>query len=376
MVKKKIRNPFVYQGYVGPEYFCDRAEETEELISNLRNGRNTVLISPRRIGKTGLIKNSFWHIKQQEKDAICIYIDIFATKNQHDFVELLGTAIAQNVLSREKKAIKHLLEFFGSWRPVFGVDPMTGTPTVSVSIEASQSSMTLKTIFDYLSQSKRQVYVAIDEFQQITCYPEDGIEALLRSYIQLAPNVHFVFSGSKRHLMAQIFNSPERPFYLSTIGMGLQPLHQEIYYDFARRFFEGKNGSFSQDVFQTMYQRFYGVTRSIQLILNRLYETEKHVNKMAQLDEAVHHVVTRNAMQYEVLVTFLSDNQLTLLKAIAKEGCVESPMSTSFMRKYDLPTSSSIKTALDTLQEKDLIYRQESGYIIYDTFFELWLKQL
>ena len=148
MVKKKIKNPFVYQGYVGPEYFCDRAEETEELISNLRNGRNTVLISPRRIGKTGLIKNSFWHIKQQEKDAICIYIDIFATKNQHDFVELLGTAIAQNVLSREKKAIKHLLEFFGSWRPVFGVDPMTGTPTVSVSIEASQSSMTLKTIFD------------------------------------------------------------------------------------------------------------------------------------------------------------------------------------------------------------------------------------
>jgi hypothetical protein len=67
---------------------------------------------------------------------------------------------------------------------------------------------------------------------------------------------------------------------------------------------------------------------------------------------------------------------LSELKAIAKEGCVESPMSTSFMRKYDLPTSSSIKTALDTLQEKDLIYRQESGYIIYDTFFELWLKQL
>lgn len=376
MAKINIKNPFVYQGYVSPDYFCDRTEETEELIKNLQNGRNTVLISPRRIGKTGLIKNAFWHIKQQEKDAICIYIDIFATKNQHDFVELFGTAIAQSVLSREKKAMKHLLEFFGGWRPVFGVDPMTGMPTVSVSIEASHTSMTLKTIFDYLFQSKRQVYVAIDEFQQITYYPEDGIEALLRSYIQFAPNVHFVFSGSKRHLMTRIFNSPERPFYLSTIGMGLLPLHQEIYYDFARHFFEAKNGSLSQDVFQTMYQRFYGVTRSMQLILNRLYETERHVNKMAQLDEAVHHVVTRNAMQYEELITFLSDNQLSLLKAIAKERCVESPMSAAFMKKYDLPTSSSIKTALDTLLEKELLYRQESGYIIYDTFFELWLKQL
>lgn len=104
MAKINIKNPFVYQGYVSPDYFCDRTEETEELIKNLQNGRNTVLISPRRIGKTGLIKNAFWHIKQQEKDAICIYIDIFATKNQHDFVELFGTAIAQSVLSREKKS--------------------------------------------------------------------------------------------------------------------------------------------------------------------------------------------------------------------------------------------------------------------------------
>ena len=199
---QKPRNPFVYQGYISPEYFCDRTEETEELIANLQNGRNTVLISPRRIGKTGLIKNTFY---QQEKDARCLYIDIFATKNQHDFVQLLGTAIAQEVLSKERKAVKRLLEFFGSWRPVFSTDPMTGQPTVSVSIQPTLTEVTLKNVFDYLKQSKCEVYIAIDEFQQITNYPDPGIEALLRSYIQFAPNVHFVFSGSKRHLMSQIF---------------------------------------------------------------------------------------------------------------------------------------------------------------------------
>ena len=75
----KLWNPFVYQGYVSPDYFCDRITETKELIANLQNGRNTVLISPRRMGKTGLIQNAFWQLKKAEKNVICIYIDIFTT---------------------------------------------------------------------------------------------------------------------------------------------------------------------------------------------------------------------------------------------------------------------------------------------------------
>lgn len=272
--------------------------------------------------------------------------------------------------------MKRLLEFFGSWRPVFSADPMTGLPTVSVSIESSQSEMTLKTIFDYLRTNNRQIYIAIDEFQQITKYPEDGIEALLRSHIQFVPNAHFVFSGSKRHLMAQIFSSSDRPFYQSAVSMGLEPLHEEIYYDFARRFFEAKKGSFSEEVFHTMYQRLNGVTRSMQLVLNRLYETEKNVRSEALLREAIAHIVSRYTVQYEELVTFLTDNQLSLLKAIAKENCVGSPMSNEFIKKYDLPSSSSVKTALDVLTDKDLVSRTPKGYAVYDHFLELWLKRL
>ena len=370
------RNPFVYQGYASPDYFCDRTEETEELIANLQNGRNTVLISPRRMGKTGLIMNAFYRLKSAEKDSKCIYVDIFATKNQHDFVQLLGTAIAQEVMSRERQAMKRLLEFFGSWRPVFSVDPLTGMPTVSVSIEPTMTEATLKSIFAYLTQSKHQIYIAIDEFQQIANYPETGTEALLRSFIQFAPNVHFVFSGSKRHLMSQIFHSPDRPFYQSTVSMGLEPLHEEIYYAFARRFFEEKKGSFGEDIFHHIYQRFDGVTRNIQLILNRLYETEKHVTKQEQADEAIRHIVNRNSMQYEELIGFLTDNQLSVVKVIAKEGLVASPQSSEFIRKYDLPGASSVKSALDGLTDKDIVYRKVEGFIVYDRFFELWLKRL
>ena len=379
MAKKndlKPENPFIYQGYVSPEYFCDRTDETEELMANLRNGRNTTLISPRRIGKSGLIKNAFYHIREVDKDAICIYIDIFATKNQHDFVQLLGTAVAQHIMSYQQKALKRLLEFFGSWRPVFSADPLTGMPTVSVSIEPSQSVMTLKGIFDFLEQSRQKVYIAIDEFQQITYYPDQDLEAKLRSYIQFAPNVHFIFSGSKQHLMAQMFQSPDRPFYQSTASMGLAPLHEEIYYDFTQSFFEAKRGSISKEVFSTIYQRFSGITQNVQQVLSRLYEVEWNVENEQQVKDAIRHIVNGNSMQYEALVGFLTDNQLSLLKAIAKRDCVISPQANDFIKQYDLPSASSVKTALTVLLDKDLVYRDAKGYWVYDRFFDLWLKQL
>ena len=346
------------------------------MIANLQNGRNTTLISPRRIGKTGLIRNAFYQIRKSEKDAICIYIDIYSTKNQHDFVQVLGTAIAQYVLSFEQQALKRLLQFFGSWRPVFSADPVTGMPTVSVSIEAVQTEMTLKMIFDYLKQSRHNIFIAIDEFQQITYYPETGTEALLRSYMQFAPNVHFVFSGSKQHLMAQIFNSPDRPFYQSTTGMGLYPLHEEIYYDFARRFFEARRGSLSKEIFHVIYTRFGGITANIQQMLNRLYEQGKTVSEERQVTEAIQHIINRSSMQYEGLVLFLTENQLSLLKAIAKAGCVKSPQSNEFIRNYELPSASSVKTALTVLIDKDLVYHDAQGYTVYDKFFDIWLKQL
>ena len=158
--------------------------------------------------------------------------------------------------------------------------------------------------------------------------------------------------------------------------MVLDPLHEEIYYDFARRFFEDKKGTLSQDVFHYIYQRFEGVTRNIQLMLNRLYETERHVTKTEQVDEAIRHIVNRNSMQYEELIGFLTENQLAVAKAIAKEGLVERPQGADFIKEYDLPGSSSVKTALDVLTDKDIIYRTPAGYIVYDHFFALWLKRM
>lgn len=374
-MKKKIPNPFLYQGYESPDYFCDRVKETEALASHLRNGRNVTLISPRRIGKTGLIQNTFYRIREQDKEAICLYIDIFPTKSQAEMVRMLGNAVVNEVMSKNKSLKKKALDYFSAWKPVLSMDPLTGFPTLSLNIEPKQSEITLKGIFDYLVSLDKDVFIAIDEFQQVAEYPETGTEALLRSHIQFAQNVHFVFSGSKQHLMAEMFGSPQRPFYQSTETMGLLPLDENVYYDFANRFFTQKKGILDRQVFHDLYARFDGYTWYIQSVLNRLYEENRKVTTSSQLLNAIRLVMLGKATQYENIVQFLTDNQFSLLKAIAKERKVGQPTAQEFLQKHSLSSASSVQSALETLVNKELVYPLPDGYIIYDRFFDLWLQR-
>lgn len=371
---KELENPFVYKGYDGPAYFCDREKETENLISALKNGRNITLLSPRKIGKTGLIKHAFNRISSTEKDTVCIYVDIFSTQNLHDFVQVLGAAIVDEALRREKSLMSKVLDAFKAWRPVVTVDVLTGMPSLSLNIDSTSDEYTLKSIFDYLKSSKKKVYVAIDEFQQVAYYPEKGTEALLRSHVQFS-NAGFIFSGSRQHLMAEMFNSPQRPFYQSTEFMNLQPIPEDAYYEFASRFFEAKKDILSQEVFHDIYQRFDGYTWYIQLMMNRLYEGNKRITELHQATDAIIAVLATLTPQYEMLMTFLTSNQVNLLKAIAKEGKVEQPQSNEFIKRNDLPSPSSVKAALDVLVDKELVYTQPDGYIIYDRLLNLWLQR-
>ena len=374
--KKVLENPFVYQGYENPDYFCDRTEETENILYALRNGRNITLISPRKIGKTGLINHAFYCIKEQESDVICIYIDIFSTNTLQDFVEMISKAVIEDALSREKSFMTKVLDFFKGLRPTITPDLLTGMPTVSVNVVPVQAEYTLKSIFTHLESLNKRVYLAIDEFQQITEYPEKGTEALLRSYIQFVHNVRFIFSGSKKHLMEEMFCSPQRPFYQSTQLMELNPLHEEIYFDFASRFFEAKKGSFTRELFHSLYQRFDGYTWYIQAVMHRLYEQEKHVSTESQLSDAILFQINTMSSYYQTLTTFLTDNQFSLLKAIALARIVPQPQSMDFIQRYSLPNASSVKSALEVLTNKDLVYHTSEGYIIYDRFMGLWLCRI
>ena len=371
----KPKNPFVSQGYISPDYFCDREQETELMLSHFENGRNITLVSPRRIGKTGLIKNLFYHIEGQDKNAICLYLDIYATKNLQDFTEMFGSVVFNGFARKEKSFMQKAATLLGSLRPVFSTDPYTGMPKMMITVDPSRSQLTIQQIFDLLSQSRREIYIAIDEFQQIANYPESGTEAMLRSHIQFATNVHFIFAGSKYRLMAEMFGSPQRPFFQSTEMMDLQPLDKDVYYAFASRFFEKKRGSLDRDTFMELYDRFEGHTWYIQSVLNRLYDSCLHVRGIKEVNRETVNLVESRSPQYESLAQFLSSNQFNLLKAIAIEGIVKEPTGARFIRAHNMASASIVQSALRALVEKEIVYRTPRGYIVYDRFMSIWLAR-
>ena len=225
----KPNNPFLISGYYSPEFFCDREQETVTILDALHNGRNVTLIAPRRMGKTGLIRHAFYRLKEKQPDIVTFYMDIYSTQSLGDFVRLFASTVLGQLDSVPQKALSRISQFIRSCRPVFTFDELTGVPKVTIDVAPAEEENTLKEIFEYLGSSEKRCYIAIDEFQQIAEYPEKGVEALLRSYIQFLPNVNFIFAGSKQHLMQEMFTSSKRPFYQSTQPLTIGPIQQDEY---------------------------------------------------------------------------------------------------------------------------------------------------
>ena len=371
-----IANPFLVYGYVSPKYFCDRQEDTQKLISALQNGRNVTLMSPRRMGKTGLIKNVFYEVARQKPEVACFYLDIYSTTCLNDFIILLGQTVIGKLDSFSQRTLASLTGFFKSCHLVFSSDPLSGVPQVTLDFQPTQAQATLKEIFDYLGMSGKECYIAIDEFQQIVDYQEKGVEGLLRSYIQFLPHVHFIFSGSKQHLMNEIFSSVKRPFYRSTEKMTLQTIAKEAYSRFARDWMKRGNKQLDEDVFDEIYERFGGHTWYVQYILNRLYGQSKSVIDRGVVEACLTSIIQSEIDSYQLLYGMLTENQSTLLRAIAREGIVAAINSSAFVKKYRLKGTSSINTALKFLFDKEYVFRSERGYCVYDRFMELWLRSL
>jgi len=372
----KIKNPFLVAGYHSPAYFCDREAETVKIISALSNDRNISLISPRRMGKTGLIHHVFYRICEQDKNIRCFYLDIFSTQNLHEFVTMFGKTVVGKLDDYSQTAVKRVSGLFKSFRPLFSFDPVTGVPTLSLDIQPEQAEQSLQEIFSYLQQSEKRVYIAIDEFQQITEYPEKGVEALLRSYIQFLPNVKFIFSGSKKHLMDAMFSSLNRPFYQSTQKIGLKEIPLETYRSFAADLFHSHQKTLDPAVFDHIYSEMSGHTWYIQLILNQLFALNQNDYTVQDVENQIKEILEEENATFKTYCEIISRGQLQLLKAIAAEKRVSAPFETAFLKKHNLTAPSSVRLALKSLIDKMLIMKDDDGnYFIYDRFFSLWLKQ-
>ena len=200
-----MENPFTIKSYESKDLFCDREEELQLMLRNCENRSDTTLISQRRMGKTGLILRLFDELKDVRPDIHTIYLDIFASRTFDDFIKLLAEAAMRSFQPKTSIGDK-LLTFIKSLRPQLSFDNITGEPQLQITYQtAHEKEYTLRGLFEFLDSQGDHTIIAIDEFQQIRDYPEQNIEALLRTYIQQTHNLTFIFCGSKKHMMADIF---------------------------------------------------------------------------------------------------------------------------------------------------------------------------
>jgi AAA+ ATPase superfamily predicted ATPase len=370
-----MKNPFVTNGYAGAEYFCDRVQETEILRELLLNENNIALISPRRIGKTDLI----WHVFDDpgiQKNYHCFVVDIYATKNLGDFVNMLGKALVDELRPKGRKAWEKFVTMVASLRSEITFD-ISGMPVWGVGIGSiNNPTVTLDEIFTYLEKADKPCLVAIDEFQQITRYGDETIEATIRTYVQRCTNAHFIFSGSQRHMMNGMFTSPSRPFYQAVTIMNLQPLDLNVYTDFCVGKFEEEGKHLDANVVTLLYERFEAVTSYMHRVMNVLFSrTDKDTScDVSMVDEAVEFIIRLSSDTYESLFYQMPEKQRSLFLAIAREGKATEVTSGAFIRRNKLNSASSVSSALKGLLDKDFITEDKSVYSVYDQFFALWLK--
>ena len=377
-----INNPFIIKGAIPAEYFCDRVKETEILTNHIHNGRNVVLTAPRRIGKTGLIAHCFQTPKWEEEYYV-FFIDILETSSLRDLTFSLGRQIFETLKPKSKQMVDLFVQTVRSISGEFGYDILTGMPKFTLSLGAIRNpEYTLAEIFEYINQADKRCLIAIDEFQQIVHYPEKNIEAILRTHIQHCTNADFIFAGSERHILEEMFNLPSRPFYASTANMNLEAISQDIYTEFVLARFQEFNKHIEATSVEYVYRMFDGNTYCMQKVMNVAFAMteENELCTQAIVEQAINDILSENERNYKNRLSLLTPKPKELLIAIAKEGKASRVTSGDFVRRYHLTSSSSVQSALKQLLADDWITytANEQGqkqYLLSDPFLSRWVQQ-
>lgn len=369
-----VSNPFILYGYESEKYFCDRKSETAELKRLITNGNNVALIAPRRIGKTGLIEHLF-HQRDIAGKYYTFLIDIYATKNMEELVLAMSSAMLSALRPRGKKVMQQFVNMLASLRTGVSFDAM-GTPSLNLEVGSiKQPNVTLEEIFRYIEEADKPCIVAIDEFQTVSSYTGVKAEAVLRTYVQHCRNAQFIFSGSQRTMMGEIFTSPSRPFYQSTSMQSIGPIPLESYLEFAQKHFKASGKRISQEAFTTVYQEFEGVTWNIHRVMNELFSITPEGSDCTpdMVAVAISNILRANEYNYQSTLFQLPPKQKELMIAICKEGKARNLTSSAFIRKYHLPGSSSVQSAIKGLLEKDFVTSSLGVYEASDKFFAAWI---
>ncbi len=363
--------PFKYGRVVSGVDFCGRKKAIETLTDYINSSQNVVIQGERRIGKTSLIVETAINLKNKR----LMKIDLAMLKSSHDLCQRIIKAIfhlesTTGILNRTLKAISHL-------RPQIGMDPFTNLPTVSFDSTVKMSYKSLEEVFDLIQNlgKKNNLIVFFDEFQDILSM-EDSKEsiAVLRSKIQYHETITYLFAGSIRNLMDEIFNSHDSPLFKSAIPITLGAIDQKEFFDFIKEKYLTGNRNISVPLFEKIYNFCDGITGDIQQFCDALWDITENGDELEEIhfSDAFNLIFSREHKSYELIINDLTEIQMRCMIGLAKTDGT-APTSSSFLRLTGIQQPGTIKRSIEKLQKRRVIFKYENKYRFINPFFKSWL---
>lgn len=369
-------NPFVVGAYVSEKYFCGRSKEMGILEKCIREDKNVVLYSERRLGKSHLIKRVF-HEAQLQEEFECLCVDAGVCGSLKEFAFVLVNGIFRS-LRRDSDKFKKLI----------GLCRRLGLKmTIGPSYEVLEPSFTLGSIrtpekvieeaFSFLEGMDKKVVLAIDGFEKLASFRDADGARTLGKIVESHSSVRIIFSVCETQCFSGQFREKHCVLFRSTERIHLGPIEFSEYLSFTRNKFQEAGKRIPTEIFQSVYSKFSGRTGPIQLVLNRLFsETPKNGSVTTEiLDTVIKAIADEYAVFYKEALSRLSFNQKCLVFAVVKDGAVENPSSSEFVSRHSLASVSSVQSAARALLEQGILHKDGSELSISDYFFKEWLRK-
>ncbi len=368
--------PFIFGVATSGDNFTDRKSETARLLANFKHGINTVLISPRRWGKTSLVQKVCNLAKSD--DLKVVYLDIFSCRSDREFYDAFASAVLKQTSTKWDEWVENAKLFLSRITPKisFGTDPMTD---FSVSLEFNPKSDDITEILqlpEKIAQKKGcRIVICIDEFQQIAEFSDSkNFQKRLRTIWQLQKSVSYCLFGSKKHLMNELFEKKNLPFYKFGDAIYLQKIPTADWVDYICSRFEATGKSISQELAQKVCDAVENHSSYVQQLAWLIWVNTDKVATEKEFEEAYKDILDQNTPLFEKQTENLSAYQINFLRAIIN-GVHKEFSTQEVIQKYRLGSSANVATVKRALIKKELIETEKREVAISDPLLKVWLQR-
>jgi len=373
--KDIMNNPFVFGTASSGKQFTNRIQDTERLLANFNHGINSIIISPRRWGKTSLVKKV--SAIAGNNNLKVVNIDIFSCRNADDFYSLFANEVIRQTANKWEEWVDNAKKFLSALVPKisFGVDPQAD---FSVSLDFSNAKLN-DDILDLPQKIAKEkgfrVVVCIDEFQQLSEFTDHiYFQKKLRSVWQLQQEVSYCLYGSKKHLMAELYSKQSMPFYKFGDVFFLQKISTHDWISFICERFESTGKKISKDQAKVISDTVENHSSYVQQLAWNVWVKTAEITTDVDIESAITDLFNQNALLYYRYVEELTGYQLNFLRAVAEEIHSEFTKN-EVLQKFQLGTSANVKRLKDALEKKELIDISGKTVSFNDPVFKLWFQK-